>query len=75
MWVPLLAVTEVFELSEQVVMLVSCETSDASSPSKLITSGSCENKVSQKSCEKLHYFPGTRVFVYKFYEELKSHIN
>lgn len=33
------------ELSEQVVMLVSWEASDASSPSKLITSGSCQSLI------------------------------
>lgn len=33
---------EMLELSEHVVMLVSCDASDASSPSRLITSGSCK---------------------------------
>lgn len=33
---------EMLELSEHVVMLVSWDASDASSPSRLITSGSCK---------------------------------
>ena len=41
--IPLLGIKEMLEPSEQVVMLVSWEASDASSPSKLITSGSCQS--------------------------------
>lgn len=41
-YLPLFGMKEMLELSEHVVMLVSWDASDASSPSRLITSGSCK---------------------------------